>query len=102
MGSPNPGYWGRVTVLVEPDLASAAYPIEGEGIVIGRETGNITFPADGYVSGQHCKISGDDDGVYIEDIGSSNGTYMRVRSGHVVPFGSLVLIGQKLFQLEQA
>ena len=56
---------------------------------------------DGYVSGKHCRISGDDQGIYLEDLGSSNGTYMRVRSGQIVPFGSLVLIGQKLFQLER-
>ena len=101
MGSPNPGYWGRLSLMVEPNVASQAYPIEGEGITIGRESGDITFPGDGYVSGSHCHIVGDDTGVYVEDLGSSNGTYMRVRSGAVLPYGSLVLIGQKLFQFER-
>jgi hypothetical protein len=77
MGSPNPGYWGRVSVLVDPGAPSLAFPIEGQGIAIGRENGDITFPQDGYVS-------------------------MRVRSGQIVPFGSLILIGQKLFQVERA
>ncbi len=102
MGSPNPGYWGRVSLMVEPDVASQAFAIEGEGLSIGREQGDITFPHDGYVSGSHCRIVGDDTGVYMEDLGSSNGTYMRVRSGTVLPYGSLVLIGQKLFQFESA
>ncbi|MBC8070187.1 MAG: FHA domain-containing protein [Deltaproteobacteria bacterium] len=102
MGSPNPGYWGRISVLVDPSMASAAYPIAGEGIGIGRENGDVTFPTDGYVSGRHCRVVGDDQGIYLEDLGSSNGTYMRARTGQVVPFGSLVLIGQKLFQLERA
>jgi pSer/pThr/pTyr-binding forkhead associated (FHA) protein len=101
MGSPNPGYWGRVSVLVDPTVASGAFPIAGDGITVGRESGDVTFPHDGYVSGKHCRISGDDQGIYLEDLGSSNGTYMRVRSGQTVPFGSLVLIGQKLFQLER-
>ena len=100
MGSPNPGYWGRLSLMVEPTVASQAYAIEGEGITIGREVGDITFPHDGYVSGSHCRIVGDDTGVFVEDLGSSNGTYMRVRSGTILPYGSLVLIGQKLFQLE--
>ena len=100
MGSPNPGYWGRVNILVDPAHPSMAFPIEAESLTIGREHGDITFPQDGYVSGQHCRIVGDDTGVYMEDVGSSNGTYMRVRSGQVVPFGSLILIGQKLFQIE--
>ena len=86
----------------EPEVASQGFAIEGEGITIGRESGDITFPHDGYVSGSHCHVVGDDTGVYIEDLGSSNGTYMRVRSGAVLPYGSLVLIGQKLFQFERA
>ncbi len=101
MGSPNPGYWGRLSILVDPDAASTAFPIEGDGIMVGREHGDITFPHDGYVSGKHCRVVGDDTGVYMEDLGSSNGTYMRVRSGVILPFGSLVLIGQKLFQVER-
>jgi hypothetical protein len=101
MGSPNPGYWGRLSLLVDPDSASAAYPIHGEGLTVGRENGDITFPGDGYVSGTHCRIYGDDNGVYVEDVGSSNGTYMRVRTGSMLPYGSLVLIGQKLFQFER-
>jgi hypothetical protein len=102
MGSPNPGYWGRLSLLVDPGSASTGYPIHGDGVTIGRESGDINFPNDGYVSGTHCRVVGDDNGVYVEDVGSSNGTYMRVRPGTVLPYGSLVLIGQKLFQFERA
>ena len=100
MGSPNPGYWGRVSVMVSPTRSIAAYPIQEEGIGIGREDGDITFPEDGYVSGSHCRIIGDDDGVWLEDLGSSNGTYMRVRPGQLTRPGTLVLIGQQLFRVE--
>ncbi len=99
MGSPNPGYWGRISVLVETGRACEAMPIVGAEFQIGREKGDLTFPTDGYVSSSHCRIVGDDSGVYLEDRGSSNGTYLRVRSGTVVPFGSLVLIGQQLFHV---
>ena len=102
MGSPNPGYWGRVSVLVETARACEAMPVVGAEFTVGRERGDLTFPTDGYVSSSHCRIVGDDSGVYLEDRGSSNGTYLRVRSGTVVPFGSLVLIGQQLFHVRQA
>ncbi len=100
MGSPNPGYWGRVEILATPDRAISAIPVEGTGLQIGRESGDLTFPDDGYVSGSHCRIIGDDAGVHIEDLGSSNGTYLRVRSTDVVPHGSMILIGQQLFRLD--
>lgn len=101
MGSPNPGYWGRISVVVSPGQASVAYPVKDRGLVIGREAGDARFPGDGYVSGRHCAVVGDDSGVYLEDLGSSNGTYLRVRSGDTVPFGSLVLFGQQLFRIER-
>ncbi|PRQ04043.1 FHA domain protein [Enhygromyxa salina] len=100
MGSPNPGYWGRVSIMVGPDRVAAAYPIKDEGVGIGRETGEITFPDDGYVSGSHCRVIGDDDGVFLEDLGSSNGTYMRVRPDQLIRPGTLILIGQQLFRVE--
>ena len=100
MGSPNPGYWGRLVTLVDPDVASSAWPFSEERVVLGREEGDVTFPHDGYVSGTHARIEGSDTGIFLEDLDSSNGTYVRVRSGDLVPFGTTVLIGQRLFRIE--
>jgi predicted component of type VI protein secretion system len=102
MGSPNPGYWGRVRLLIEADLDAQAVPIEGDELVIGREDGGLTFPEDGYVSGSHARVYGDADGVYLEDLQSSNGTYVRVRAGQVLPYGTMALVGQQLFRIDQA
>jgi pSer/pThr/pTyr-binding forkhead associated (FHA) protein len=66
MGSPNPGYWGRVSVLVETARACEAMPVVGAEFTVGRERGDLTFPTDGYVSSSHCRIVGDDSGVYLE------------------------------------
>jgi pSer/pThr/pTyr-binding forkhead associated (FHA) protein len=100
MGSPNPGYWGRVSVMVSPTRIAAGFPVKDDGVGIGREDGDITFPDDGYVSGSHCRVIGDDEGVFLEDLGSSNGTYVRVRKGQLIRAGSLILVGQQLFRVE--
>ncbi len=100
MGSPNPGYWGRVSVMVDDKRSVEAYPIEREEFTVGREQGDLSFPVDGYVSSRHCRIVGDDTGVYLEDCGSSNGTYLRIRSGSRVDFGTLILVGQQLFRID--
>jgi len=102
MGSPNPGYWGRVSLILEGGIASEAFPVEAGEFTIGRESGDITFPLDGYVSSSHCRIVGDDTGVFLEDRGSSNGTYVRLRPGAVVPYGTLILAGQQLFRIDTA
>ncbi|MGE0404044.1 MAG: zinc-ribbon domain-containing protein, partial [Kofleriaceae bacterium] len=48
MGSPNPGYWGKLTVIIGRDITGAAFPLLGEQVTLGRERGEINFPDDGY------------------------------------------------------
>jgi pSer/pThr/pTyr-binding forkhead associated (FHA) protein len=99
IGTPNPGYWGRLSVVVGRDLDGPAFPLFDETVKLGRERGDILFPEDGYVSGSHCEIYVQDGRVYLKDLGSSNGTFLRIRESRVVPSGSLLLMGQQLFRV---
>ena len=100
MGTPNPGFWGRLSVIVGRDVDGSAFPLFGEAIVLGRERGDILFPEDGYVSGTHARIALRDEHVYLTDLGSSNGTFLRLRHERTIPSGSFMLMGQQLFRLE--
>jgi pSer/pThr/pTyr-binding forkhead associated (FHA) protein len=100
MGTPNPGFWGRLSVIVGRDVDGSAFPLFGDAIVLGRERGDILFPEDGYVSGTHARITLRDGAVYLADLGSSNGTFLRLRHERTIPTGSFVLMGQQLFRLE--
>jgi pSer/pThr/pTyr-binding forkhead associated (FHA) protein len=99
IGTPNPGYWGRLSVVVGRDLDGPAFPLFEEAARLGRERGDILFPEDGYVSGGHCELSVRDGRACIKDLGSSNGTFLRVRQNRVIPSGSLMLMGQQLFRV---
>jgi pSer/pThr/pTyr-binding forkhead associated (FHA) protein len=99
IGTPNPGYWGRLSVVVGRDLDGPAFPLYDETAHIGRERGNILFPEDGYVSGSHCQLLVREGRVFLKDLGSSNGTFLRVRERRTVPSGSLMLMGQQLFRV---
>jgi pSer/pThr/pTyr-binding forkhead associated (FHA) protein len=99
IGTPNPGYWGRISVVVGRDVDGPAFPLFDESIVLGRERGDILFPEDGYVSGTHAQIALRDGQVYLSDLGSSNGTFFRLRGTRKVPPGSLILMGQQLFRV---
>jgi pSer/pThr/pTyr-binding forkhead associated (FHA) protein len=100
MGSPNPGYIGRISLLIGRDATGNAFPIPREGMHIGRERGDVIFPEDGYVSGLHCRIHHDGSGVVLTDVGSSNGTFTRVRGEAKIGNGQLLLMGQQLFRLQ--
>jgi hypothetical protein len=99
MGSPNPGFWGRLTVIVGRDVDGSAFPLFGDGVVLGRERGDILFPEDGYVSGTHARLSYRDGRFYLSDLGSSNGTFLRIRGERPVRAGTFLLMGQQLFKL---
>ncbi len=102
MGSPNPGYWGKLTVIIGRDVTGAAFPLLGESVTLGRERGEINFPDDGYVSGLHARISLRDGHVFLADLGSSNGTFIKVNGERGVGNESFVLLGQQLFRLNFA
>jgi pSer/pThr/pTyr-binding forkhead associated (FHA) protein len=99
MGSPNPGYWGKITVIIGNGVDGSAYPLLGDSITMGRERGDINFPDDGYVSGLHARLSTRGGKVYLADLGSSNGSFLRVQGEKKIGNESFVLLGQQLFRL---
>jgi pSer/pThr/pTyr-binding forkhead associated (FHA) protein len=101
LGSPNPGYWGRLTLLSGAAGDGGAFPLMGDEMALGRERGDILFSDDGYVSATHAKVMLTEDGrVCLLDLGSSNGTFIRLRAPRTVPYGTLLLLGQQLFRIE--
>jgi pSer/pThr/pTyr-binding forkhead associated (FHA) protein len=100
MGSPNPGYLGRLSLVVGRTSYGNAYTIPPDGLHIGRERGDVIFPEDGYVSGLHCRIHDDGKGVVLTDVGSSNGTFLRIKGERKLQNGELLLMGQQLFRLQ--
>lgn len=98
-GSPDIGYWARLTLISGPELSSRAFLFSDDEINIGREIGDIVFRDDGFVSGRHARISKAEGRVVLKDLGSSNGTYVRVRGERTLQDGDLVLMGQQLFRL---
>lgn len=98
-GSPDIGYWGRLSLIAGPEITSRAFLFSDDEINIGREIGDIVFRDDGFVSGRHARISKVNGRVILKDLGSSNGTYIRVRGERSLEDGDLILMGQQLFRL---
>lgn len=101
LGSPLPtNVWGRLSQLIGPETVGNAYVLVGDETYIGRERGDIVFPDDGYVSGMHAMLSRREDAVVLKDMGSSNGTYVRIREPVELRPGDFVLAGQQLFRAD--
>lgn len=99
MGSPNPGYWGRISIVIGRHHDGSSFPLLGDAVVLGRERGDILFSEDGYVSGTHARISFRNGQAFLQDLASSNGTFLRLHEERVVGTGAYLLLGQQLFRI---
>lgn len=99
MGSPAKGYIGRIALIIGRDTTGNAYPIPESGLHLGRERGDVLFPEDGYVSGIHCRISWQGGQMFLTDLGSSNGSFIRLKNETELANGDILLMGQQLFRV---
>jgi pSer/pThr/pTyr-binding forkhead associated (FHA) protein len=99
-GSPDPGYPARLTQLLEGGGAGEVFPLKRGENAIGREVGQVCFPADRYVSARHARIEVTDTGMLLTDVGSSNGTFVRVNGPTQVQVGDQILIGMRLLRVD--
>ncbi len=99
LGSPSKGYVARLALITGRDTSGNAFPIPEAGLHLGRERGDILFPEDGYVSGLHCRLAWEKGKVVLTDLGSSNGTFVRLNSETELVDNDVLLMGQQLFRI---
>jgi len=99
LGAPSKGYVGRIALVTGRDSTGNAFPVPETGLQMGRERGDVLFPEDGYVSGLHCRLVWDKGRLTLTDLGSSNGTFVRLREETSVQAGDVLLMGQQLFRV---
>jgi hypothetical protein len=87
-----------VTVRSSAIEQGTRFELNAKAITVGRAASNdIRLVNDEFASGTHARIEPRRDGVWVEDIGSTNGTYVNgTRLGHaqkLVP-GDVVRVGE--------
>ncbi|TVR03548.1 MAG: FHA domain-containing protein [Deltaproteobacteria bacterium] len=98
IGSPRGGAWARLCRLSAHNESSIVFLLRQDEHRLGREQGDILFPDDGYVSGRHARIYREGGQAFVEDLGSSNGTFLRIRETTPLPPNALVLLGEKPYR----
>jgi pSer/pThr/pTyr-binding forkhead associated (FHA) protein len=99
-GSPDTGFRFRLLQMMEGGVRGAAYPLREGDNLVGREQGDITFPTDGFISGRHAVLSVRGDRLFVRDVGSSNGTFLRLSAPTFVDSGDQFLLGRQLLRVE--
>ncbi|HEY5949340.1 MAG TPA: FHA domain-containing protein [Kofleriaceae bacterium] len=69
-------------------------------VSLGREGNDINFPDDPFISGRHAQLQLTGGVLTVTDLGSRNGTFVRVTGEHVLKHGDYVFLGQQLLRVE--
>lgn len=92
-------------VVSEGSLTGTTVALQGQTITLGRAHDSTIVLDDDYASSRHARIYPDHDGQWIvEDLGSTNGTYMdrnRLTTPTPIPLGAPIRIGKTVIELRK-
>ncbi len=83
--------------------ASAVLPGLGEEISLGRAASCALDVDDDYASSRHARIWQDEEGFVVEDLASTNGTYVnghQISQPTRIAVGDVIRVGRSQMQLE--
>lgn len=100
-GSPPRDPWGRIIQLIPSGGHRDVRHLFGDEIVLGREEGDIVYRDDAFMSRRHAAITWDGKRAMITDLGSSNGTFVRVTGPTAIKNGDHVRMGDQLLRIER-
>ncbi len=91
----------KLQVIEPAELAGTTFPL-GDELTVGRAAGCQITLDDTYASQVHARIFMRDDQLYVEDLGSTNGTYLnrrKVAAPMVVSHGDQIQIGSTIMEV---
>jgi hypothetical protein len=96
---------GRLVVVKSPALdAGSDVVLNSAPLTVGRgEQNDVELAGDEFASAEHARFDPRRDGVWIVDVGSTNGTYVngaRIQRPRKLADGDVVRIGETDFRFE--
>jgi hypothetical protein len=97
---------GRLVALAGPGLDEGnAWELDSVAVTVGRDPANtVALPDDEYASTRHAQVEPRRDGVWVTDVGSTNGTYVngeRVSEPTRLRPGDVILVGETELRYER-
>ncbi len=94
----------RIVAVVQGANTGATANLSEAPILIGRGNDAAIRLDDDYVSTRHARIAASGDQWFVEDLGSTNGTYLgsqRLTQPTAIGLGSQVRIGKTILELRK-
>ncbi|MCZ4500382.1 MAG: hypothetical protein JWQ74_2937 [Marmoricola sp.] len=90
--------------IVEGGNVGEVIPLASAPLLIGRGNDAAIRLDDDYVSTRHARIASSGDQWYVEDLGSTNGTYVgssRITQATAISLGTQIRIGKTILELRK-
>ena len=91
-------------VVIEGGMRGTQLPLSESGVLLGRNPESSLVLSDDFASGRHARIYAESDGWYIDDLGSTNGTFIgeqRIGEHVHVNTGTQIRIGRTVLELRK-
>ncbi|MBA3783508.1 FHA domain-containing protein [Nocardioides sp. InS609-2] len=91
-------------VVVEGENSGARAELADAPLLIGRGTDAAIRLDDDYVSTRHARVAASGDQWFVEDLGSTNGTYLgsvRITQPTTMSLGTQIRIGKTILELRK-
>jgi pSer/pThr/pTyr-binding forkhead associated (FHA) protein len=99
-GTPTSPAWARLRQMTSSGLGRDVVHLSRPDLTLGREQADLVFGDDEFLSRRHAQVSLKNGRPILADLESSNGTYVRLRSPHVLVPGDMIRLGDQLLRFE--
>ncbi|HEY1955469.1 MAG TPA: FHA domain-containing protein [Polyangiaceae bacterium] len=102
-GTPAAPRYARLSQRTTEGVSCDVFHVRKPETVLGRESGDVVFPDDPFMSRRHAALRFDETGARtyrLVDLGSSNGTFVRIRGEAILSHGDEIRVGQQLLRVD--
>ncbi len=99
-GSPRRPCLFRLVQILRGGQIGNVYRARSDSLGIGRDGNDVNFPQDPFISGRHARVDLAGGAFTLTDLGSKNGTFVRIKADAPLVHGDYVFLGQQLLRVE--
>lgn len=90
----------KIIQMLEGGIEGIQVHDRGGELTIGRDDCDMNFYDDEFMSLRHVKIKTVGQKFELEDLGSKNGTFVKIRGEQIIIHGDYILIGKEVLRVE--